>query len=42
MGEVIDQSTGRLSTPDLKAMVEYLRSMAPVENLIETKKKKKK
>ena len=42
MGEVIDQSTSRLTQVDLKAMVEYLRSIQPVENRIEIKKNKKK
>ena len=42
MGEVIDQSTSRLTRLDRKAIVEYLGSLPPVENLIETKKKKKK
>ena len=42
MGEIVDQSTSRLTTTDRKAMVEYLRSIPPVENRIEAKKKKKK
>ena len=46
MGDVIDQSTSRLSTADRKAMVAYLRSLPAVENRIESKngraKKKKK
>ena len=42
MGEIVDQSTSRLTTTDRKAMVEYLRSIPPVENRIEVKKKKKK
>lgn len=40
MGEVIDQSTSRLTVADRKAMVEYLESIAPVENRIEARKKK--
>ena len=42
MGEVIDNSTSRLTKADRKAMVDYIRSMAPVEIRIEAKKKKKK
>ena len=42
MGEVIDQSTSRLTRADRRAMGEYLRSIPPVENRIEAKKKKKK
>ncbi|MBT3306198.1 MAG: c-type cytochrome [Alphaproteobacteria bacterium] len=40
MGEVIDQSTGRLTTADRRAIVAYIRSIAPVENHIAAKKKK--
>ncbi|NQV82697.1 MAG: c-type cytochrome [Rhodospirillales bacterium] len=40
MGEVIDQSTSRLSTADRKAIVEYLRTIHPVVNRIAAKKKK--
>ncbi len=39
MGDVIDQSTSRLSKADRKAMVEYLRSLPAVDNRIEAKKK---
>ena len=42
MGEVIDNSTSRLTKADRKAMVDYIRSMAPVEIRIEAKNKKKK
>ena len=42
MGEVIDQSTSRLTKADRKAIVDYIRSIAPVENRLEAKKKKKK
>jgi mono/diheme cytochrome c family protein len=42
MGEVIDNSTSRLTRADRRAMGDYLRSIPPVENRIEAKKKKKK
>lgn len=40
MGEVIDQSTSRLTAADRKAIAEYLAAIPPVENRIEAKKKK--
>ena len=41
MGEVVDQTTSRLNGADIKAMIRYLRSLPPVDNAIESKKKKK-
>ncbi len=40
MGEVIDQATSRMKDTDIKAMIQYLRSLPPVQNKIESKKKK--
>ena len=39
MGEVVDETTGRLKVADLKAIILYLRSVAPVFHRIERKKK---
>ena len=41
MGEVVDQTTSRLSKSDIKAMIAALRALRPVENRVEPKKKKK-
>jgi mono/diheme cytochrome c family protein len=35
MGEVIDNSTSRLSKADLSALITYLRSLAPVHNRVQ-------
>jgi len=40
MGEVVDAGTSRLSDADRKAIIVYLRSVPPVDNKIEAKKKK--
>jgi len=40
MGEVVDLSTSRMSGADIKAIIVYLRSLPPVQNKIESKKKK--
>lgn len=39
MGDVVDETTGRLKVADLKAIILYLRSVAPVFHRIERKKK---
>ena len=39
MGEVVDETTGRLKIADLKAIILYLRSLPPVFHRIERKKK---
>ena len=39
MGEVVDETTGRLKVADLKAIILYLRSLPPVFHRIERKKK---
>ena len=39
MGDVVDDTTGRLNDADIKAIILYLRSVAPVSHRIERKKK---
>ena len=39
MGEVVDETTGRLKVADLKAIILYLRSLPPVFHRLERKKK---
>ena len=39
MGDVVDETTGRLKVADLKAIILYLRSLPPVFHRIERKKK---
>ena len=39
MGDVVDETTGRLKVADIKAIIHYLRSVAPVFHRIERKKK---
>ena len=39
MGDVVDETTGRLKVADIKAIIHYLRSVAPVFHRIEQKKK---
>ena len=41
MGEVVDETTSRLSDTDLKAVILYLRSLKPVRHRVERKKKGK-
>jgi mono/diheme cytochrome c family protein len=41
MGEVVDQTTSRLSQSDVKALIAALRALRPVDNKVEPKKKKK-
>ena len=41
MGEVVDQTTSRLSKSDIKAMIAALSALTPVDNKIEPKKKNK-
>ncbi|MDJ0950574.1 MAG: cytochrome c [Alphaproteobacteria bacterium] len=41
MGEVVDNTTSKLTDQDRAAMVDYLRSLPPVQNKIEPKKTKK-
>jgi len=38
MGEVVDETTGRLSGPDLDAVTAYLRALRPVRHRVEKKK----
>ena len=38
MAEVVENTTGRLTEPDLRAVITYLRSVAPVRNKVERKK----
>lgn len=40
MGEVVDSTTGRLTKADRKAIIEYLKSVPPVENRVGKPKKK--
>ena len=39
MGEVVDGTTGRLTEPDLRAMIDYLRSLPAISNRVEKEKK---
>jgi mono/diheme cytochrome c family protein len=40
MGEVGDQATSKMSDADINAMIVYLRSLPPIHNAVESKKKK--
>jgi hypothetical protein len=40
MGEVVDQATSRMSDADINAIIVYLRSLPPIQNAVESKKKK--
>ena len=40
MGEGGDQATNKMSDADINAMIVYLRSLPPIHNAVESKKKK--
>ena len=40
MGEVVDQATSKMSDADINAMIVHLRSLPPIHNAVESKKKK--
>jgi hypothetical protein len=40
MGEVVDQATSKMSDADINAMIVCLRSLPPIHNAVESKKKK--